>query len=140
MLLMIKRWLHARLVLGVALAWHVLRLPFRRGNDAKRWLQAMSREGLGATDAVHWRRGAAASRCIGCGRCNVLGSQALPHPSAVMLGAARLQADAPEWLSLVPHLRAIDEDVRALCPTGASPDAVADVLEGHARSLRRLTE
>lgn len=137
---MVRKWLHARVVLGLALVWHLLRAPWRGAKDAARWLGAMRREGLGATDPVQWKQAEKASRCVGCGLCDQFATDALPHPSFAMLGAVRLQADALELAAQAPALRTLDADIASVCPTGASAAAVADVLEGHARSLRRLTE
>ena len=135
----VQRWLHARLVLGVALGWRLVKDAWRpRRDDAQRWLRAMQRERLGPTPRSNWLHYEGASRCIACGLCDQFATPALPNPSAVMLGAARLQADALEFAQTASALRAIAADIERVCPTHASATAVADVLDGHRGALHSL--
>lgn len=138
MMLMWQKWLRARMVLGWALFKHVLFAPFAGGkHGAARWLSTMRAEGLGATAADNWQQYERASRCIGCGLCDVFGDAQLPQVSLWMQGGARLQADADTLAEVAQSLRRLAPQIDSVCPTQASAAATAAVIENHAQSLRK---
>lgn len=132
----VRRWLRARWVLGWALMGRVLLAPWvRRQTDPKRWLRTMTGEGLARTPQDNWAQFNPAGRCIGCGRCDLFGNAQVPRPSHVMVGGARLAADAPAWRTQAAALRALAPQIRQICPTGADAAAVADIIERNAIAL-----
>jgi ferredoxin len=143
-----SHWLHARWVLGWAVVWHVLTLPFAgRKRDPGVWLGRIGQEALGPTPPGNWSAATNATRCIGCGLCDTVLPQGLTAAadaagnvpavalSQVILGAARLPSDAPSSLAFVPQLMAVADGVRAVCPTGVDTRLVAQIIQRNAEVL-----
>ena len=137
MLLTLRRWLRARITLGWALAKHVMMGPWAgRRSDPRRWLRRMGAEALGPTPEGNWPRFAGSSKCIGCGLCDLFGSPALPRPSLVIRGAARLPSDAPHISAqTLAALHDIAGDVARICPQGVQVDDILTLVRNNQEAL-----
>lgn len=135
----IRGWIRARVVLGVALALHLLRWPLRKRGASARWLRQIARENLGRTPAGNWRSNIAASRCIQCGLCSALAPESLVRFDHLIAGPSRRAEDAPWGERYAPILRAHASHLRLICPVGVDANAVADLLEQNVAVLREAT-
>lgn len=140
MILTAQRWLRARITLGWALFKHLLMGPWaKRRSDPARWLRRMGAEALGATPKGNWSRLAGSSKCIGCGLCDLFGSPALPQPSLMIRGAARLPSDAPHVSQeALMALMSIAQDVARICPQGVDVEDIRSLIVNNQAVLRGL--
>jgi len=137
MLLTLRRWLRARMTLGWALAKHVMMGPWaKRRTDPGRWLRRIGAEALGPTPEGNWPRFAGSSKCIGCGLCDLFGSQNLPRPSLVIRGAARLPSDAPHISpQTLEALGEVAADVARICPQGVQVEDIVTLIRNNQQAL-----
>lgn len=139
MVLFVRRWLRARITLGWALFKHLLTGPFAPRRSAPGpWLQRIGAEGLGPTPAANWGHLEGSSKCIGCGLCDMFGSAALPRPSLMIQGAARLPSDAPHIAEAeLTALLAIAQDVARVCPQGVLVTDICALIRNNQAALVR---
>lgn len=137
MLTRIRGWVGARIVLGWALAKHLALIPWaKRRSGPKRWLTQMGKEALGRTPAANWAHLAGSSRCVGCGLCDLFGSPALPRPSVMILGAARLPSDAPRVApAALAELRRLAPRIAGICPVGVDSRDIVALIENNCEAL-----
>lgn len=137
MLKMVQRWLRARMTLGVALAKHLLTLPWsRRRSNPVRWLGQMRQEALGPTPAGNWQVLAGSSKCIGCGLCDMFGDARLPRPSLMIQGSARLPSDALDVAeAALEQLARLAPDIARVCPTGVNTRDIVALISNNRGAL-----
>jgi hypothetical protein len=82
------RQLNALWVLGLALLRKILLMPFVRRRGGGPWLARLRAERLTPTPMAAWSRFERASRCIGCGLCDIVDAGEL-SPRPVILGFGR---------------------------------------------------
>ncbi len=139
MLPMARRWLQARMTLGWALFKHLLMGPWaKHRSDPVRWLQRIGKEALGPTPKDNWPRFAGSSKCIGCGLCDMFGTAALPRPSHMIQGAARLPSDAPlVSAASLTALKNVAQDVARVCPQGVDVEDIRAIIINNQQALAR---
>jgi len=131
------RQLRAWWVLGWALLAKVLLFPFMRNKGARPWLEQLHKEAIVPIAPATWQLATTASRCIGCGLCDVV-TLGAASPSRISFGVGRRAADALLDLDAATRLRARARDVSRVCPAGVSVEAAATLVTDNARMLGAL--
>lgn len=141
MMQFLMRWLRARATLGWALCKHVMMGPWAaKRSDPTRWLATMGKERLGPTPAANWAHYAGSSRCIGCRQCDCVGTERLPAPSLVIMGAARLPADAPCVADeILGELTRLGPAIAQVCPQNVQAADVVALIRNNERALAAVT-
>ncbi len=129
---MIRR-LNAILTMGLALLKHLFLMPLRRGGGGGAWLRRLKAEHLGPTPPEAWNRFEPASRCIGCGLCDLAGQGAPVH--TWIMGAPREPSDAPLVMPEAARLDALAGAIAQICPARVGVHEIAQIIRDNATAL-----
>lgn len=130
----IYRWTMAKWVLGWALAKNIVRRLIFGVRGPSPWVARLATESLGIVPPEAWSYLAATSRCIGCGLCDVVAAPG-ERPSHWIVQAIRRPQDASLGLVYAARLRALANQIDAICPTQVDARSVARLIEDSAQML-----
>lgn len=128
------RQLKALWVLGWAFLAKVLLSPFVRDKGGGEWLARLREEQLAPTPPKAWTRFERASRCIGCGLCDVVAIDDV-STSSWLLGSGREPANAPLVVERTAALRVHAQEIARICPARVGIDDVAAIISDNAKLL-----